>query len=412
MSGVRVARGQMGRRSLLFATALAATAIGQCGAAQVASRPLGFESDAYVWQRRWTPPLLRAVRESAPLLRAWRVLTLELDRHARSVNPAVAWSALADTGRPIVATVRLDIAPRTQADLPSRIAALAAELRGRVPGLTTIEIDHDSPTARLASYATFLARVRETLPPGIALAATALPTWLGSPNFGAFAARTDEVVMQLHALEGPLAGLFDPDRALRWAQETARQGRRPFRVALPIYGSRVVLRSDGGVLAVESEVPALTGLAESAEIAVAPASVADFLARLAVAPPDRLKGLAWFRLPLPTDERSWSPSTWHGVLRGESPVRGARITLRPGGHPGLYDVVASADPVWDVPLPRRIDLDPSCRPGDGANGFTYEHAAIPSMRNRAGGLLRAGRSRVLGWVRCPGDTARILAIHA
>lgn len=318
------------------------------------------------------------------------------------MTPVVDWALLAAIGIPAIATLRIGMGLERLPAALERVAATAHDLVARHPRLVAIEIDHDSPTRSLASYARFLGELRSRLPRGVALHATALPTWLSSPDFGRLAPVVDELVMQVHALEGPLAGLFDPDRAYRWTMDTARRTRRPFRIALPTYGSRAVLRAEGGILAVESEVSSGTGLAPGVELAVSPAAVAAFLSRLERSPPPDLLGLAWFRLPLPTDERAWSPTTWRAILRRETPSDTARITLRPTARQGVFDLVASADPIWDTPLPQRIELDAPCPVGDGANGYSFRAAPAPSFSTQNEYLLRAGRSRTLGWVRCEG----------
>lgn len=379
---------------------------------RAAAARASFLSDAYVWQRRWSPSLTGAIRASAPLLRALRVLAWEWDGRRAPVVPAVDWALLATTGLQTIATLRIGTTLTGSSNMLDRVTAAVHSLLEQVPRLVAIEVDHDSPTAALPEYSNFLNHLRGRLPGSVELYATALPTWLSSSEFPRFARATDELVMQVHALEGPLDGLFDPDRAYRWTLETARKGLRPFRIALPTYGSRAVLRSDGGILAIESEVPSGTGLAPGIELAVSPASVAGFLSRLERSPPAELSGLAWFRLPLPTDERAWSLTTWHALLRRETPSETATLSLRPTRGPtGLFDLVASADSVWDVLLPHRIELDAHCRLGDGTNGYTFRASPAPSFSTQDDHLLRAGRSRILGWVRCGDAVPQLRAIH-
>src|SRR5580704_11229972 len=65
-------------------------------------------SDAYFWQRRWTPSLTQAIAGAAPLIRDWRVLITEVDRRGKWSDAAVDWQALAQSGRPSVLVIRID----------------------------------------------------------------------------------------------------------------------------------------------------------------------------------------------------------------------------------------------------------------------------------------------------------------
>jgi hypothetical protein len=87
---------------LLFAT-LAFTLL---SGASEAGRVL--PQDAYIWQRKWTPAVHAAVTQSADLVRAWRVLAAYSDEGSRLQTVAVDWKALKNSGRPVVAVVRIN----------------------------------------------------------------------------------------------------------------------------------------------------------------------------------------------------------------------------------------------------------------------------------------------------------------
>ena len=59
--------------------------------------------DAYVWQRDWTPSLIRAIGETAPLVAGFRILLCEWSPDGRVVRPAVDWAALDRAGRLLAA---------------------------------------------------------------------------------------------------------------------------------------------------------------------------------------------------------------------------------------------------------------------------------------------------------------------
>ncbi len=369
--------------------------------------------DAYVWQRAWTPAVLAAAHGSADLVRAWRVLLAEADRSGRWADIAVPWKDLLATGRPVVAVIRIDgrldesrigvlvgqIVAKVQA---ASHAAASARPRGALAGL---EIDYDCPTSKLPTYARFLAELRSRLPRPLALSITALPTWLNSRALESLAPPLDEIVLQVHAVDDPRRGLFDPARAEAWVREFGHRIGRPFRVALPVYDVRVSWRADGRLASVEGEVPLLEGARDSALLGAAPETILRFLDRLALAAPQGLVGIAWFRLPTESDSRTWSLATWRAVVGGGLPPRRVRAALLPTGRPDLWTVALSNDGVTDAPVPRQVRLDKACEIADGANGFRLKVAGLavdrPLILEAAGeGRLRAHRKRVIGWARC------------
>src|ERR1700720_2148830 len=64
--------------------------------------------DAYVWQRKWTPALRVALKQSSDLVDAWRVLAAYSDVGGRLQPVAVDWRALKSTERPVIAVVRIN----------------------------------------------------------------------------------------------------------------------------------------------------------------------------------------------------------------------------------------------------------------------------------------------------------------
>lgn len=379
--------------------------------------------DAYIWQRAWTPPVIAAARGSADIVRTWRVLLAEADRSGRWADVAVPWRDLLATGRPVVAVVRID----GRLD-EARIGVLIDQIMAKVEaatrtaasahpagGLAGLEIDYDCPTSKLPTYARFLTDLRSRLPRPLALSITALPTWLNSLALDSLAPPLDEIVLQVHAVDDPRHGLFDPTRAEGWVREFGRRIGRPFRVALPVYDVRVSWRADGRLASVEGEVPLLDGGRDSALLGATPEVIRDFLARLSIAAPRGLTGIAWFRLPTDADQRAWSLPTWRAVVAGVLPPRQLRAALLPTERADLWTVALSNDGVTDAPLPRQVRLDKACELADGANGFRLRTAGSdverPLILEAAGeGRLRAHRKRVIGWARCtqPGSALDVV----
>lgn len=360
------------------------------------------DHDAYIWQRRWTPELAAGAVALADVFSAYRVLVGEGNAH--DVMPVtVDWSAVARARRPVVLVIRWPGAtPWTDATpLLSAIAsarALAAKAGVRVTG---VEIDHDCARARLPDYATLLRELRTRLDRALPLSITALPDWLAAPELPSVLAAVDASVLQVHAVAKPGDGLFDAAQALRWVRAYAATSAKSFRVALPAYGSRVTLASDGRVLAIDSDAATMPVFdAEARELAVDPRRVAVVLRRLRDAPPPRFAGVSWFRLPLPGDRRAYAPDTIRALVGDAAPtgaVSAQRVRIGSGPND---DVVLRNDPGIDRLAPRTIRVPASCRDGEGVAGYRFDPARARFDSN-APPLLKPGTSRTIGWVHCP-----------
>ena len=359
--------------------------------------------DAYVWQRLWTPAVIDAARQSADIVRTWRILLAEGDRSGRWATVSVPWDDILATGRPVIGVIRID--GRLDEDritmLLDRVVATVSAPK-TLQSIAGVEIDFDCPTSKLVTYAKFLSALRARIPSSIALSITALPTWLSSSALGSLATDLNEVVLQVHAVEDPRRGLFDPDQAERWVREFGRRIGRPFRVALPAYDVRVRWRRDGRMASVESEVPLLAG--PGGEVLQAqPEAVLSLLHALQRSAPSGLVGVVWFRLPTEADTRAWSLETWRAVVTDRLAPARVSASLVPAEQPDLWNVVLSNDGPVDARLPSQVRLDPACQTADGANGFRFVADAKPDHRvleSNGNGRLRARTKRTIGWARC------------
>jgi hypothetical protein len=369
--------------------------------------PAPLPNDAYVWQRAWTPALVSALHDSDDIVATWHVLGAEMDAAGRWADTAPDYAALAAVRQPVVLVLRLDgRADRLDAD------TVAARLRDRLGAWRTagvhvagVEIDYDCATARLPAYTAFLARLRQGL--DLLLAITALPTWLQSPALDALLAVPDSSILQVHAVLDPAMGLFNPRRAAAWAEDYARHTQRPWRVALPSYGTRVAWDDTGRIIAVESERPALAPAARAAELLAQPQVLADFSADLRRRPPAGLAGLVWFRLPTDNDQRAWSTATWRAVLTRQ-PLH-ADLTLTPVGTGPTRDLLLVNQGNADAALPGIIRIAGDCAAADGINGYALERDNTGFyLRSTQDGLLRAHFQRNIGWLRCNDAQTRFL----
>ncbi|SDG74682.1 Protein of unknown function [Dyella sp. 333MFSha] len=367
--------------------------------------------DAYIWQRQWTPSLRESVASSADLVRDWRVLVAQADNDGSFHVFTPDRAALAATGRPVVFVVRIDgrLSRFDEASLVSRVVTLVRETTATAAG---VEIDYDCPTARLPAYASFLRHLKGELG-GVPLSITALPTWIGSPELDTVLAVPDESVLQVHAVQAPQAGLFDPDVAMGWIDDFARHTHKPFRVALPTYGSRVSWNADGTLLAVESEQGARAAGAIASELYASPVAVRGVVDRLARARPAGLVGVTWFRLPTPEDTRAWSLATWRGVVTGKLDAPALRATLRPGTGDAAADVLIDNPGGIDAVAPVAVRLPHGCDVADGVDGYVVRRTDDGlELVSRQARPLPAHVQRPIGWARCPAGSPVTLSIRA
>lgn len=194
------------------------------------------EPELYVWQRRQTPELDRAVatfyRQSSGRL-YFLAGEMENDGRALCFPPAgnVDFARAVPVVRVHVAHLRKEAA---------RLAAEIGEMYAPWRRSRALQIDLDAPESKLDHYRDLMVELRRLLP-GVELSATVLPCHLKhEAAFRAFAESCDFYVLQVHGLtrENGAWRIFDYPAALRAVMQ-AKALERPFKTALPLYGSRV-----------------------------------------------------------------------------------------------------------------------------------------------------------------------------
>lgn len=302
---------------------------------------------------------------------------------------------------------------QTTGDEAMRIALTAplarvVEAAGLSP--VRVQLDFDCPTAKLKEYARLLGQFRSALP-AAELSITALPDWLGSPDFGLLLKHVDFYVLQVHGLSLPAtvndsAPIFDARRAARYIDEAAAFG-VPFHVALPTYGHRQWFRPEGTFVGISAEIPG--NLSASGHIVreerADPAEVAACVRALESQHPASLHGLFWFRLPAEGDELNWCLDTFRLVLAGIDPPQSLSVELREA-EPGLVtvhlhngsnrDYRGRAEVSLGLPAGVRVL-------GEGQRGFALEQQGTEVVLSGRG--PDPGASMEIGWIRSAGQEA-------
>ena len=247
------------------------------------AQPAAF--DAYLWARSASPSVQRAVTAFGQHSRG-RLHVVAVDDAFEQRDGSLV-RVLAQRHTPVVLTMRLQVLP----DDTTRLTDTLRWWQQRGVQVDAVEIDHDCPTAGLATYARWLssfgAVLRATVPTGetadtevgveVGLEITALPTWLNDPAHRAVFAAATNVTLQVHAITAP--ALLDVAAARR-AIAMATLAWPNLRVALPSYA--VTLKGGQPLHARPADVAAV---------------------RLAA------NGVSWFRLPTDDDDTAWDWST-------------------------------------------------------------------------------------------------------
>lgn len=368
-----------------------------------AGKPVSLSNDAYIWQRQWTPALVEAVAGDEPSLRAWRVLAAEMDGQGQWRVFRPDWRTLAASKKPVIAVVRIEGQLRQwdETSLLADVQAVLVQWRAQGLSFAGIEIDHDCATSQLPQYAHFLQALRPALSHHERLSVTALPTWLDSSDLNAVLAQADEAVLQVHAVQSPRAGLFNPDRARAWLTDFAKHTNKPWRVAMPAYGTRVSWDDQGRVSAIESERPTLIGGDGASELIVDPRIMQTFVSTLETDAPRGLAGIVWFRLPTSDDERAWSEASWHAVLARVPLQAKLELMAADTNDPKRYDVRLRNAGSADLPLPALLRIEGACTAADGIRGYRLQNSGAGLYLERSStGVLRSGRQLTVGWLRC------------
>lgn len=376
---------------------------------------------AYIWQREWTDGLREALRQHQASIAEWAVLAAEVEFRSnaapRVARVALDYASLQETKRPIGFVIR--VAPwrgpfdhdRPETQFLIQLARdLLSDARRHGVEPTQLQLDFDAATRQLDDYRQWLNALRQAIAP-TPFAFTTLPTWLDSPTFARLIQTADAYVLQVHSWEAPRAPnqpftLCDPERAKRAIIKAAKLG-RPFWVALPTYGYRAWFDAQNRLLGLSAEGPTLTasGNAKVREVRADPAALAGLVRWLQTDRPASVRGIIWYRLPLPEDRLSWNRRTWQTVMQGRTPEAKTDLSVEKTAD-GLVEIgfhaAGDADSMLDAPVTltwRQARL----LAADGLAGFTLERAAPDAARflppHPESPRLAPGQRLGIGWLR-------------
>ncbi|MFT3866931.1 MAG: DUF3142 domain-containing protein [Nibricoccus sp.] len=308
---------------------------------------------AYIWQRVWTSALCRSLAEHAEEFSALDVFAAEISFQGKPIIFTVdpQWETLSRFKGDIGLVVRIGSCKSEFRNDSFESGLILSACKRAIDAaakqgirVAELQIDFDASTTQLQSYARLLLFIRERIG-SVKLVITTLPTWMQSHEFPGLLQCVDGYVLQVHSLEKP-KNISDPislcsaGGACRQIRKASTFG-RPFRVALPTYGYRMLFDSFGSkFIGLEAEGPATEwspGMrrreiwAETSEVAY----VVRFLSKERV---EYCGGISWFRFPTGKDELCWRWATLAEVMKGRTP--GVKLKMEtPRNHDGACDLV-------------------------------------------------------------------------
>lgn len=389
-----------------------------CNRQRITSGPL--PHDIYVWQRVWTPEVVKGLAQSRDSMQRFVVFAGQITLTAtppKIVSPDIDYEQLKKAGRPAGLALRVDpySGPFRADDVAIRsITQLARErlAEARRQGIDPVELhfDFDCAESKLDGYRIWLAAVREAVKP-LPVYPTVLPSWLKHKSFAQLAKESGEYILQVHCVAPPRTVsdtlmLTNPEQAAVWVKQAARIG-VPFRVALPTYTYLVAFDAQGKPNGVSAEGPSARWREGSRVVRweADPAELASLVFVWTHRRPTTMKGVIWYRLPVASDSFNWRWTTLAAVMQGRAPASDLRIEVS-SDQPS--DVVISNHGERDEPLPGQIEATCEGAALTTADALAeYEIASQAPARvvfrlkpEAALSRLSPGTRRPIGWIRC------------
>lgn len=302
-----------------------------------------FDHAVYVWQRAWDEELKNTVSERAASFENVTVLGAEINWRKeqgwsiKAVGEAINY-ARENQDNDAGLAVRIGVGVAQHRWDETSVSYALEMIEPVVDGVDRVQIDYDCPTSKLADYARFLEALRRRYPEK-KIEFTALPDWLYSDDFSRLLEHVDSYVMQVHGVSGHGAGwvLCDAEQAKKIAEKCAEHY-KPYLIALPTYRHVLHLDDEGAIKDVSSEGGRLSVGGRYEVVAANAAELAALIRAWESDRPAMMRGVVWFRLPIPTDRMNWTWDTLSKVKQGIVPEGKLKIGFEHDAS-GLVKVV-------------------------------------------------------------------------
>ncbi len=401
------------------------------GAALVAqNRPELMTQEAYVWQRAWNSQVARAIDEHGSRFAELIVLNEEISfddgrPSATQVSPDFGvLGRVLSKGRGLGLALRIGpfSGPFTADDSVAKFicdeaASLLKTAQAHGANAAELQIDFDCAESKLKGYLIWIQALRKRIAP-VPLTITVLPSWLRQGAFKDLVAATDGYVLQVHSVERPQSirspfTLCDPAKAKQWVEQAGAL-RIPFRVALPTYGYQVAYDSAGRFAGLAAEGTARRSWAPGTqlrEVRSDPLQMAGLVQYWVTNRPSSIKGILWYRFPMPGDILNWRWPTLAAIMAARSPKEEFRAESR-RVEAGLVEISLVNSGELDISsrlaVEARWSRDSGSRlvAADGLHGFQVVDGGPSALQLKSESQfsrLPAGESQVIGWLRFDKD---------
>jgi hypothetical protein len=386
----------------------------------ISTIPRELAREVYVWQRAWNSAVRTSVAEKGEQFEKVVVLAAEVswkESRLEWVSVPVDFTLLKRGPFAAGMAIRINKIPlpldqKSVANLIGGVEDLLREARSQGFSPAEMQLDFDSPEARLGDYKEILQMARKAVNP-IPLSITALPSWLNAPEFPGLLAAVDSFVLQVHSLRGPKRleaeyTLCDPIEAKRAVAKASLAGKR-FRIALPTYGYLLAFDKAGNYLGLSAEgpLPEWPAGTQLRTVRAEPAAMVSLVQEWKMHPPANCTGLIWYRLPISSDQLNWSWQTFVSVMNGRNPIAKIETVLRQP-QPRLVEIALRNSGDLDAQFPGELVVKSSGAKfiaGDALIGYTAEEAAPNKWVLSRGqpDQIRPDETRVVGWIRLDQD---------
>lgn len=366
--------------------------------------------EAYVWQSPDRPEVQQAMAMAAGVVSKLHVRAAELKWTGGRFETRRSLTQLPLPGCGLV--VRIGASASQLEWTPEQIEAVVEVFREFAQlKPSEIQCDYDCPQKRLGRYRVLLDALQSAVG-SVPVLPTTLPSWLGEPEFRKLVEGRGGYVLQVHSLQLPKRSgesvvIFNPDAA-RAAAKKASVLDVPFRIAMATYGCEVRFGPDGKVTDVISEDASAASAAERSFALADPLASARLIREWSSDPPEGLRGIVWYRLPVEGDRRNWPWETFQLVIRGEEDLSPPVFEASPG--PGVRDLFVVNRGRFPVRLPLEIVVSSPVAAADAAGAYRLEqrndglHFLI---RSDTWPWLDPGKKIPTGWLRVTDESARV-----
>ncbi len=150
----------------------------------------------------------------------------------------------------------------------SGISKVSAEAEQHSVSIIGVQLDFDCPTRLLGRYGELMRRLRPALKPGVALSATALPTWYTSKNIELLMKQVGFLAPQYYESEIPKTldsgATISRLSLLEHGLRAAGSHDYPFYAGIPAYGHALLYNERGSLLGMYHDIGILSAMHQNA----------------------------------------------------------------------------------------------------------------------------------------------------